>query len=522
MVDYLPMNSSHFLPSFRHVASDIPAGAVVFLVALPLCLGIALASGAPLMSGLIAGIIGGTILALFSGSELSVSGPAAGLAVIVLGAIEKLGSFEIFLVSVVLAGVLQIVFGQIKAGILGEYVPNSVIRGMLAGIGVVIIVKQLSHLVGWDAAHNTDESGVALDHFTSSAPWESITSALQHVEAGPAIIGISCLAFLFLWDMKWRKSIAWTALVPGPLLAVILGTTLNQVFLIAAPELSVIDPSHLVAIPSDTSLAGMITTPDFTALGTVSVWTTAITIAIVASVETLLSVEAADKLDPQKRISDSNQELRAQGIGNVLSGLLGGLPITAVIVRSSTNIYAGGKTRLSAMVHGVLLLVCVLLIPDVLNLIPLAALAAVLISVGYKLTSLAVIRESWEHGVDQFVPFLVTILAVVFTDLLTGIGIGLLVSFFWVIKNNHHSAITLVNDGEYWMLRLNKDATFVNKSELKRALRSIPDNAKVMVNGTGASIIDHDIYDTLGEFAEAAEYRKITIQYHNVFGKRKQ
>jgi len=510
------------LPSIKDAASDIPAGVVVFLVALPLCLGIALASGAPLMSGLIAGIIGGTVVAVFSGSELSVSGPAAGLAVIVLGAIQSLGSFPLFLTAVVIAGVFQLFLGVIRAGVLGEYVPNSVIRGMLAGIGVVIIVKQLPHLVGWDQGADLDEAVIQNPTMMHDTPWESILASSQHIEMGPMIIGLTCLVFLFLWDTSFRKRLSWTKLIPGPLVAVILGTILNQVFLVLQPLWAIASgSSHLVSIPTGLSLVGMLTFPDPGGLGNVNVWITAITIAVVASVETLLSVEAADKLDPQKRISDTNRELTAQGIGNTLSGLIGGLPITAVIVRSSTNVYAGGKTRLSAIVHGILLLVCVLAIPGILNMIPLAALAAVLISVGYKLTSVTVIRESWEHGVDQFLPFGVTVLAVVFTDLLTGIGIGLLTSIFWVIRANHHSSVTVVSDGSYWMVRFNKDISFVNKSELKRGLRRIPDNTKVIINGTKANIIDHDIYDTLGEFAQAAEYRNIQIEYRDVFGKRK-
>ena len=510
------------LPTFKYAASDIPAGIVVFLVALPLCLGIALASGAPMMSGLIAGIVGGTVIAFFSGSELSVSGPAAGLAVIVLGAIESLGSFDIFLMAVVIAGVLQFILGQIKAGVIGEYVPNSVIRGMLAGIGVVIIVKQIPHLLGWDAEAELDEAVFHVPGIQDMTPWNPIISAFQHIELGPMIIGVVCLVFLFAWDTPIRKRLAWTKLIPGPLIAVLLGTALNQVFVFAAPELAIASgASHLVNIPTDTSIAGMMTTPDVNGLTRADVWLSAITIALVASVETLLSVEATDKLDPQKRIADTNRELRAQGIGNTISGLIGGLPITAVIVRSSTNVYAGGKTRLSAIVHGILLLVCVILIPGILNMIPLAALAAVLISVGYKLTSLSVIRESWEHGIDQFLPFGVTVLAIVFTDLLTGIGIGLLTSLFWVIRTNHHSSVTVVNEGNWWMLRFNKDASFVNKSELKKALRELPDNAKLIINGTKANIIDHDIYDTLGEFAQGAQYRNITIEYRDVFGKRK-
>lgn len=475
------------------------------------------------MSGLIAGIIGGIVVSFFSGSEMSVSGPAAGLAVIVLTAIESLGAFDIFLAAVVVAGGIQIFFGFIKAGVFGEYVPNSVIKGMLAGIGVVIIMKQIPHLVGWDVEAELDEAVFEIHNFLDSTPWDPIVAAMAHIELGPTIIGLVCLAFLIFWDLPIRKKISWTRLIPGPLVAVVLGTVMNQVMHFLTPGIALVqgEGNHLVSIPTDVTLNSMMTFPNFAAFSTVAVWVTGATIAVVASIETLLSVEAVDKIDPEKRISDTNRELRAQGIGNALSGLLGGLPITAVIVRSSTNVFAGGKTRLSAIVHGVLLLICVLLIEDVLNMIPLAALAAVLISVGYKLASVTVIRESWKQGVDQFLPFAVTIVAIVMTDLLTGIGVGLLTSIFYVIRANHHASLTLVQDDDTWMIRFNKDVTFVNKAELKKQLRKIPDNTKVVINGRKAQLIDHDIYETLGEFAEAATYRNIYVEYHNVFGKRK-
>lgn len=465
----------------------------MFLVALPLCLGIALASGAPLMSGLIAGIVGGTILTLFSDCELSVSGPAAGLAVVVLGAINTLGGFDTFLAAVVVAGVIQIILGWVKAGVLAEYVPNSVIRGMLAGIGVVIIIKQLRNLVGWEA---------------------------NSIDTGSAIVGTVCLAVLLLWDVPAAPIKRLSKTIPGPLVAVVLGTVLSQVLHVLMPAWAISHATAYVSIPTDVTLLSMVTAPSMAAFAIPQVWLSGAAIALIASIETLMSIEATDKLDPLKRISDSNQELRAQGIGNVVSGLLGGLPLTAVIVRSSTNVYAGGMTRLSAMIHGVLILVSVLLVPEVLNMIPLAALAAVLIAVGYKLTSFTVLRSSMQQGLDQFLPFIATIIAVVLSDLLTGIGIGLLVSMFWVIRNNLHSAVSLEQTNGQWIVRLNKDALFVNKSELKRTLRSIPDHAQVTVDGTLARIIDHDIYETLHEFSEGARFRGITVDYVNVFGKR--
>ena len=516
------MRRTSLLPSIASAGKDIPAGIVVFLVALPLCLGIALASGAPAMSGLIAGIIGGIIISIFSGSELSVSGPAAGLAVIVLTAIQDLGSFELFLLAVVIAGVLQFALGVMRAGVIGEYVPNSVIRGMLAGIGVVIIIKQLPHMVGWDVETDLDEAVMQSPFAMHGTPLDPVIDALQHFELGPLVIGISSLIFLIVWDLPFVKRVQAFKLLPGPLIVVVLGTIINEIFTYSGSPLALTAlTGHLVTVPIATSITDLLRFPDLSGLTNTSVWITGATIALVATIETLLSVEAVDKLDPEKRISDTSKELRAQGIGNTISGLVGGLPITAVIVRSSTNVYAGGRTRLSSIVHGFLLLVCVLLIPDLLNRIPLACLAAILVAVGYKLTSVKVVKQSWGQGIDQFLPFLATVVAIVFTDLLMGIGIGILASVFFVIRANRHAAITLVNADDTWLIRFNKDVTFVNKAELKKTLREIPDGAAVTIDGTQATIIDHDIYDSIYEFDEAGTYRNIKVKYIDVFGKQK-
>lgn len=508
-----------FIPNFRSAAADVPAGIVVFLVALPLCLGIALASGAPPLSGLIAGIIGGVVVSILSGSEVSVSGPAAGLASIVAVAITSLGSFEIFLICVVIAGLIQVVLGIIRAGIVGDYVPNSVIRGMLAGIGLVIIFKQLPHLVGWDLDFVGDE---AMIQPAIHEPLQPILTSLQGVSEGALIIGVFCLVLLFVWDRPIVKKQKWALLIPGPLVAVIFGVFLNEIFTLFAPSLALHqDAHHLVSIPSNVAFSSLTSFPDFSGILRGDVWLTALTIAIIGSLESLLSVEAADKLDPEKRISDTNRELIAQGVGNTVSGLVGGLPITAVIVRSSTNVYAGGRTRLASFVHGVLLLGSVLFIPFLLNKIPLACLAAILISVGYKLTSLNIIRESYERGLDQFIPFGATIAGVLFTDLLTGIGIGLLASVVWVIRANMHASVTVVFEDHVYLVRFNKDMTFVHKSELRRKLRLIPDSSFVLFDGTKSAIIDHDVYDVLGEFAQASVYRNITVEYQNIFAKRR-
>ena len=504
-------------PSFSTASKDIPAGIVVFLVALPLCLGIALASGAPLMSGVIAGIIGGTVVAFLSGSELSVSGPAAGLAIIVLQAIASLGSFEVFLCAVVIAGLLQIALGALRAGIIGDFVPNSVIRGMLAAIGVVIILKQIPHALGWDAELWADEEVIRINHH---GPLNNIWHVFEHISGGAVIISAVCLALLVLWDRPFIKKFRLTALIPGPLVAVIIGTIINEIFLaVGAPFALVPGGGHLVQLPIGAALLSTIVLPDFSQLFRSDVFIAAVTIALVGSVETLLSIEATDRLDPEKRISNTNKELVAQGIGNTLSGLVGGLPITSVIVRSSTNVYAGGRTRLASLTHGAMLLICVLLIPTMLNHIPLAALAAILISVGYKLTSTSVFKDMWSQGLEQFFLFIVTLVAIVYTDLLFGIGIGLAVGAVFILRTNIHKSVSLVNDGSLYLISFNKDMSFVNKAELKQHLRSIPDDAKLIIDGTKVYFIDYDIYEQIKEFADGASFRNITIDYRHIFGK---
>lgn len=498
----------------------MPAGIVVFLVALPLCMGIALASGAPVLSGLIAGIIGGVVIAVFSDSELSVSGPAAGLTAVVIAGIATLGSFEAFLASVVIAGLLQIGFGLLRIGSVTEFIPNGVIRGMLAGIGVVIMQKQISHLIGWDHAPETAEPVTHI--MDGKFSWTFFPEGVT-LDTGIMLIGGICLALLIVLDLKRFKDQAWKKYLPTSLIIVLVGTLINEVFLLLGSPLAIEHGTdQVVQIPLLSSGAQLLITPDFSILGSnPQVWVTAITIAIIASIETLLCIEATEKLDPEQRFSNNNKELVAQGIGNTLSGLVGGLPITSVIVRTSTNIYAGGRTRMAAFIHGLILILSVVLLAGLLNRIPLTCLAAVLIMVGYKLTSLSVVRESWEKGIDQFLPFVVTIIGVVFTDLLVGIGLGLATSMYWVVKANRFVAISTVVDGSMWMIRFNKDASFINKTELKKVLRTVPDNIHLIFDATRASVIDHDIYETVGDFAQAATYRGIQIEYINMFGKRK-
>lgn len=514
--------SRHFsLPTLDSVRRDVPAGIVVFLVAMPLCLGIALASGAPLFSGLVAGIVAGIVVSLLSGSELSVSGPAAGLSVLVAAAIVDLGGFEIFTVAVVLSGLIQLAFGAIRAGVIGNYVPNSVLRGMLAAIGMVIVLKQIPHALGDDRDYLGDEAFLQ----TQTDQLNTFTEMLYSVarpHPGAVTIALVSLAILIAWERPLLKTRAFFRLLPAPLVVVLLGTLCNEAFGVLRPDWQLVGKSHLVNIPAFGSvgeLLGAFTLPDFAAVLRADVWIVAATLAIVGSIETLLCIEATDQLDPEKRISDPNRELRAQGVGNALSGLLGGLPITSVIVRSSANIYAGARTRLSAFVHGLVMLLAVALLATQLNRIPLAALAAILLVVGYKLASHRIVLEMWNKGATQFIPFAVTAAAIVFTDLLVGIAIGLLAGFFFVIRTNHHAAITMVDDGETWLMRFNKDMSFVNKAELKSRLRSVPDRAKLIVDGTKALYVDVDVYETLAEFETAATFRGIEIEYHNVFDK---
>jgi MFS superfamily sulfate permease-like transporter len=499
----------------NNLQHDVPAGLVVFLVALPLCLGIALASGAPLFGGIISGIVGGILVAVFSGSELSVSGPAAGLTVIVASAIQHLGSYPNFLTAVVLAGLLQIVFGYARAGVIGDYVPSSVIRGMLAAIGIVILLKQIPHALGRDNDFEGDFSFLELDGKSNTL--SEIVKSVVSANPEAVIITLISLAVLIFWEKPVFQRYRLFRLVPAPLMVVALGILLNEAFRLFFNDfyLKAAD-GHLVSLPVAESMGAFwkqFTFPNFSALFDTTTFNTALTLAIVASLETLLSLEAVDKLDPYKRISDTNKELKAQGIGNMISGLLGGLPMTAVIVRSSANVYAGGRTRMSAVVHGLLLIIAAVFIPRLLNLIPLASLASVLLVVGYKLARVELFKTMYQAGREQFIPFIITVLAIVFTDLLTGIAIGMVVGMFYVIRTNHQYAVTLVNIDNYYLLRFTKDMSFINKSELKGKLKLVPNDAYLLVDGSKARFIDSDIYDTISEFAQSATLRNIQMEY---------
>lgn len=499
---------SNPLGNFKY---DVPASVVVFLVALPLCLGIALASGAPLLSGIIAGVVGGIVVGALSGSNLSVSGPAAGLTSIVIMAINDLGSYETFLVAVVIGGVLQFILGLIKAGSIGNFFPAAVIRGMLAAIGLILILKQIPHALGYDKDFEGDESFFQAD---GENTFSEIINSLNYISGGAIIISITAILILILWEKPAIRKHPVLQYVPGPLIAVILGVVLNAVFKGWVPSL-MIQEEHLVSLPvvaSSSDFVALFTFPDFSHLANGKIYLTAATIALVASLESLLSIEAADKLDEFKRTTPLNRELRAQGIGNTISGLLGGLPVTAVIVRTSANINAGARTKLSAVLHGVMLLSTVLLIPGILNMIPFSALAGILLMTGYKLTKPELYRETFRKGWSQFLPFIVTVIAILVTNLLVGIFIGILLGLFFVLKTNFHTAITLVKDKDNYLLKLNKDVSFLNKAILRKTFEDIPNGSSVIIDGGNSQFIDTDIRNTIDDFVLNASSRNITVE----------
>ena len=490
---------------------DLPASIVVFLVAVPLCLGIALASGAPLFAGIISGIIGGLLIGVLSGSQLSVSGPAAGLTAVVLNGQDTLGSFEALLVATALAGIIQLILGFIKAGSITAFFPSPVIKGMLAGIGLIIIFKQIPHAVGYDADWEGDLS------FMQEGGTNTITALAQmfnYVIPGALVIGAISFAVLLIWRIPAFKQKTFFKTVPAPLVVVIVGILAKLSFDKFFPSLAIAQ-SHLVELPVANGwgeISGLLRYPDFQALANGDTYVVAFTIAIVASLETLLCIDAIDKIDPERRTSPPNRELKAQGAGNVLSGLVGGLPITSVIVRSSTNLSFGAQTKKSAIIHGAFLLLTVLLIPNILNMIPLASLAAILIMVGYSLTSPALFQDYWQKGIDQFLPFAATAFAIFFTDLLTGIAIGMAVGIFFVIKTNFHSAIQVSNYGNNYLIAFKKDVSFLNKNELQKALNDIPENTYLLIDGKNAEYIDSDIYEMLDDFLITAKYKNIEVE----------
>ncbi|WP_411726340.1 SulP family inorganic anion transporter [Methyloglobulus sp.] len=505
---------------FKELKSDLPASIVVFFVAVPLCLGIALASGAPLFAGIIAGIVGGIVVGIASGSPLGVSGPAAGLAVIVLSAITTLGSWPVFLLAVVLAGSIQLIMGFAKAGFIAYFFPSSVIKGMLTGIGLLIILKQIPHALGYDKDVEGDLSYFQTDGETT---FSSIASAFDVLTPGAAVIAALSLAVLILWDTVLSKKHKLFQLIQGPIVVVVLGIVMNTFYQNGILNLS-LSATQVVSIPVAENLAGFFskfTFPDFSAITNFEVWKIAVVLAIVASLETLLCVEATDKLDPYKRVTPTNRELKAQGLGNVVSGLIGGLPVTQVIVRSSANIAFGGKTKMSTILHGIFLLISAITIAGLLNRIPLASLAAILIIVGYKLAKPALFQQMYQLGGEQFVPFMATVIGILATDLLKGITIGMAFGIFYTLRHSYHNShymknvITTEKGREVHHIVLAEEVSFFNKASILNVLNNIPHNAKVIIDCSNTKSLAYDVIEIIENYQRSALTKNIAVETIN-------
>jgi len=505
---------------FKEFKNDLPASIVVFFVAVPLCLGIALASGAPLFSGIIAGIVGGIIVGIASGSPLGVSGPAAGLAVIVLTSIGAIGSFPAFLLAVVIAGIIQLSLGFAKAGFIAYFFPSSVIKGMLTGIGLLIILKQIPHALGWDKDAEGDDAFLQAD---GQNTFSEIAKALDFITPGAVLIAAISLAILILWDTVLTKKHKIFQLIQGPIVVVILGIVMNYLFKAGTLDFSLAD-DQVVRLPVAKNLNeffNQFTFPDFSAITNLEVWKAGVVMAIVASLETLLCVEATDKLDPDKRVTPTNRELKAQGLGNIVSGLIGGLPITQVIVRSSANINFGGRTKLSAILHGVFLLISAITIAGLLNMIPLASLAAILLMVGYKLAKPSLFKQMYKLGWEQFIPFIATVVGILLTDLLKGITIGILFGIFYTLRHSYRNShymkeiVTAEEGHEVHHLVLAEEVSFFNKASVIKELEEIPENSKVIIDCTNSKSIAYDVVELIRDFRSNAKTRNITVETVN-------
>ncbi len=507
------MSDHKKLHPLRNLQHDLPASLVVFLVAVPLCLGIALGSEAPLFSGIIAGITGGIVVGFISRSPLGASGPAAGLIPIVAAAIASLG-FQGFLVAVMVGGVIQILFGLLRFGIIGYYFPSSVIRGMLTGIGLIIILKQIPHIFGVDQDFEGD---FAFNQKDGETTFSEFGNVLSQFSTTAMIISAVSLAILILWEQQFMKKIKVFQIIQGPLVVVVVGILFNSYF--SGIDGMALKAEQVVNIPVAKgwdSFLGLFTTPDFSYLGNREVYITGAIIALVASLETLLCVEATDKLDPYKRITPTNRELFAQGTGNIISGLIGGLPITQVIVRSSANIQSGGRTQASAIIHGFLLLISVLVLPDLLNMVPYASLAAILLMVGYKLAKPSIFKQMYRKGWVVFVPFVITVLAIVLTDLLIGIGIGLVLAIIFILYNNFRLPYFVDKDGDpdnnTVRIELAQDVTFLHKANIIRTLKNIPEDTRLIIDGSKAVNIDPDIIEIIEDFNTTAQNKGIELE----------
>ncbi len=505
---------------FKELKSDLPASIVVFFVAVPLCLGIALASGAPLFAGIIAGIVGGIVVGIASGSPLGVSGPAAGLAVIVLTSIATLGSWPTFLLAVVIAGILQLIMGFAKAGFIAYFFPSSVIKGMLTGIGLLIILKQIPHAIGYDKDAEGDD---AFFQVSGENTFSAFANAFNAITPGALLIAAISLAILIFWDKVLTKKHKIFQFIQGPIVVVILGIVMNYMYQNGILNFS-LAADQVVRLPVAHNLSeffNQFTFPDFSQITNFEVWKIAIVLAIVASLETLLCVEATDKMDPDKRITPTNRELKAQGLGNVVSGLIGGLPITQVIVRSTANITFGGKTKMSTILHGLFLLISAITIARLMNMIPLASLAAILLMVGYKLAKPALFKQMFKQGWEQFIPFTATVVAILLTDLLKGITIGILFGIFYTLRhsyrNSHHlKDIVTTEDGtQVHQLVLAEEVSFFNKANVMNALDVIPKNSKVIIDCTHSKSISYDVVEIIQNYKINAKTKNITVETIN-------
>lgn len=503
--------TQHKSSAFAFLKKDMIAGLIVFLIALPLCLGIAQASNVPLFAGIVSGIIGGIIIGLLSGSTFSVSGPAAGLVAIIIGAMEELGAFEILLCATFLAGVFQLILGFAKAGTFANFFPSSVIEGMLAGIGLTIIFKQLPDAVGFHGEM------LGLQDAERGINFSLLAGITNNLHFGAIIITVVSLLILILWQTKLPGK---ARLIPAGLLVVLIGTALHLAFQTSGQSLA-LQEEYLVHLSIPSSLKdfiGQFSTPDFSGFLNPQVWRYGTVIAVVASIETLLCIEATDKLDPLKRNTSGNRELKAQGIGNMLSGLIGGLPITSVIVRSSANLNSGAKTRLSAIVHGALLLICVATIPAILNLIPKAALAAILIYTGYRLARPSIFRHMYKVGPTEFIPFVVTAIAVAtpFLGLLKGVALGFVINIFYLLRGNmripfYYRRIQSKN-GDAITLKLAQEVSFLNKGSIKKTLAAFTENSTIIIDATDSAYIDYDVLEVIREFHDVkAKEKDITV-----------
>ncbi|WP_333483068.1 SulP family inorganic anion transporter [Spirosoma telluris] len=499
---------------FSNLQGDLRGGAISFLVAVPLCLGIALASGAPLFAGIIAGIVGGLVVGIFSRSALSISGPEAGLIVVTLSAIQALGSFPAFLLAMCIAGLIQVGLGFARAGIVSNFFPSSVIKGMLAGIGIILILKQLPHLVGYDA---DAAEGLTLFQPGGFNIIEQLHMALGQFRGVAILITLISLAVFYVWERPAFRQRDFAKNVPAALVVVVLGICINELVRVISPEW-VLRGNHVVQLPvpeSPLAFVQLFTLPDFSQWSNPLVYTSAVAIALVASLEALLAVEASDELDPLKRKTPANHELKAQGIGNLISGLIGGIPLTSVIVRSSVSINAGARTKLAALIHGTLLLVCVVTLPTLLNKIPWASLASILLVTGYKLARIEIVKAVFAEGISKFIPFVVTVLAILLTDLLTGIGIGMATGIFFILRdhyqNTHSVRMELDSDIKRIHVSLGDHVSFLSKAKLVKLLKSIPDNSIVEINGTESSYIDSDVITAIQNFGVAARQRNIRL-----------